>query len=69
MSIIKILMGILLISTGLFIMLLYLNLLIVNFNIIDYLIFVLRRKIYIFFLLGIYLIYKGMMRLWIIIMM
>lgn len=63
MSIIKILMGILLISTGLFIMLLYLNLLIVNFNIIDYLIFVLRRKIYIFFLLGIYLIYKGMMRL------
>lgn len=69
MSIIKILMGILLISTGLFIMLLYLNLLIVNFNIIDYLIFVLRRKIYIFFLLGIYLIYKGMMKLWIIIMM
>ena len=63
MSIIKILMGILLISTGLFIMLLYLNLLIVNFNIIDYLIFVLRRKIYIFFLLGIYLIYKGMMKL------
>lgn len=63
MSIIKILMGILLISTGLFIMLLYLNLLIVNFNVIDYLIFVLKRKIYIFFLLGIYLIYKGMMRL------
>lgn len=63
MSIIKILMGILLISTGLFIMLLYLNLLIVNFNVIDYLIFVLKRKIYIFFLLGIYLIYKGMMKL------
>jgi hypothetical protein len=62
MNIIKIVAGSLLVSIGLFLIIIYLNLFYIGYSFLDFVYFIIRRGIILFFLGGVFLIYKGMGR-------
>ena len=62
MNIFKIVFGSLLVSIGLFLIIIYLNLFYIGYSFLDFVYFIIRRGIILFFLGGIFLIYKGMGR-------
>lgn len=59
MNILKILIGSILSSIGLFLVLIYLNLFILGYNFFEFVYFIIRSGIILFFIGGIFLIYKG----------
>lgn len=59
MNILKILIGSILSSIGLFFVLIYLNLFIIGYNFFEFVYFIIRSGIILFFIGGIFLIYKG----------
>ena len=62
MNIFKILIGIFLISIGLFFVIIYLNLFYIGYTFLEFVYFIIRSGIILFFLVGIFLIYKEMER-------
>ncbi len=62
MSILKIILGSLLISVGLFFSIVYGNLLVSGYSFGQYLMFLIKRGIILWFLGGLIIIYKGMRR-------
>lgn len=62
MNIFKIVFGSLLVSIGLFWIIVYLNLFYIGYSFLDFVYFIIRRGIILFFLGGIFFIYKGMGR-------
>ncbi|MBD9106418.1 hypothetical protein EGP99_01275 [bacterium] len=62
MNIFKIVFGSLLVSIGLFLIIIYLNLFYIGYSFLDFVYFIIRRGIILFFLGGIFFIYKGMGR-------
>lgn len=62
MNIFKILIGTFLISIGLFFVIIYLNLFYIGYTFLEFVYFIIRRGIILFFLVGIFLIYKEMER-------
>lgn len=59
MNIIKIVLGSLMVSIGLFFILIYLNLFIMGYSFLEFVYFIIRSGIILFFVGGIILIYKG----------
>ena len=62
MNIFKLIIGTLLISIGLFFVIIYLNLFYLGYTFLEFVYFIIRRGIILFFLVGIFLIYKEMER-------
>lgn len=62
MNILKIISGSFLISIGLFWVIIYLNMFYIGYSFFDFVYFIIRKGIILFFLLGAFLIYKGMGR-------
>lgn len=60
MSILKIVLGCVLISIGLFFVIIYVNLFYIGYTFFDFVYFIIRKGIILFFLSGFFLIYKGM---------
>ena len=60
MNILKLLFGSLLVSIGLFLVVIYLNLFYIGYSFLDFVYFIIRSGIILIFLSGIFLIYKGM---------
>ena len=59
MSILKIVLGCVLISIGLFFIIIYVNLFYIGYTFFDFVYFIIRKGIILFFLSGFFLIYKG----------
>ena len=59
MSILKIVLGCVLISIGLFFVIIYVNLFYIGYTFFDFVYFIIRSGIILFFLGGFFLIYKG----------
>jgi hypothetical protein len=59
MSILKIVLGCVLISIGLFFVIIYVNLFYIGYTFFDFVYFIIRKGIILFFLSGFFLIYKG----------
>ena len=62
MNIFKLIIGALFISIGLFFVIIYLNLFYIGYTFLEFVYFIIRRGIILFFLVGIFLIYKEMER-------
>lgn len=60
MNILKVIIGCLFISIGLFFVIIYLNLFYIGYSFINFVYFIIRKGIIIFFIIGLFLIYKGM---------
>ena len=59
MSILKIVLGCVLLSIGLFFVIIYVNLFYIGYTFFDFVYFIIRKGIILFFLSGFFLIYKG----------
>jgi len=59
MNIFKLIIGCILFSIGLFFLIIYLNLFYIGYNFFDFVYFIIRSGIILFFISGIFLIYKG----------
>lgn len=59
MNILKVIVGTLMVSIGLFFILIYLNLFIMGYSFLEFVYFIIRSGIILFFIGGIFLIYKG----------
>lgn len=66
---IKNLLGCILISIGLFLIIIYLNLFVYGYTFFKFVYFIIRKGIILFIIGGLFLIRKGEKKLWIIIMM
>lgn len=62
MKVINILLGSFLISIGLFLVIIYLNLFTIGYTFFKFVYFIIRNGIILFFISGIFLIYKGIRR-------